>query len=110
MDPLLPTDAAHDAAHHAALSAARSALRGEAGGWPGADQLIDRLLPSGFEWRRAILEWPIVSVLTVAAVGFLLGRQRGGSILAGFRSGASDAASEHLSGVDLGNREPDGPA
>ena len=42
-----------------------------------ADEVVDELMPLGFEWERLVCAYPVPSLLLAALGGFVLGRQRG---------------------------------
>jgi hypothetical protein len=47
-----------------------------------ADELIDELVPEGFDWERLVRSYPLPALAVAAAGGFLLGRSRGREIVA----------------------------
>jgi len=69
-----------------------------------ADEVVDRLVPEGLDWRRVVREHPLASVAVVAGVGFLVGRSRGRAMLAALSAYAVGAISDGVNdalGEDL---------
>lgn len=61
-----------------------------------ADEVVDRLVPDGFDWRRVVREHPIAAIAVVGGVGFLVGRSRGKAILAALSAYAVGAITDGL--------------
>jgi ElaB/YqjD/DUF883 family membrane-anchored ribosome-binding protein len=64
-----------------------------------ADFLLDKVIPGEIDWRDLVRRHPVVSVSLVAAVGFLIGRAKGGAIVAGASAAVSGAVMRQLSDV-----------
>lgn len=64
-----------------------------------ADAILDTLVPASIDWRSTVRRHPVVSVATVALVGYLVGRTRGAAIIAGLSAGASTALMRQLGDV-----------
>jgi len=56
-----------------------------------ADELIDELVPEGFDWERLVRAYPLPALAVAAAGGFLLGRSRGPELLAALAALAAGA-------------------
>ena len=48
-----------------------------------ADEIVDQLLPEGFEWRRLVCSYPKTAMAVSVVGGFVLGRAHGAGMLAG---------------------------
>lgn len=48
-----------------------------------SDEIVDQLLPDGFEWRRLVLSYPRAALLLAVAGGFMVGRTQGTGLLSG---------------------------
>ena len=48
-----------------------------------ADEIVDQLMPDGFEWRRLVCSYPRTAMLVAMAGGFVVGRAQGAGMLAG---------------------------
>ena len=48
-----------------------------------ADEIVDQLMPEGFEWRRLVCSYPKTAMAISVAAGFLVGRTHGMGLLAG---------------------------
>ncbi len=48
-----------------------------------ADEIVDQLLPEGFEWRRLVFDYPKTAMAVSVVGGFVLGRAHGAGMLAG---------------------------
>lgn len=46
-----------------------------------ADEIVDQLMPQGFEWRRLTRDYPRVAVAVAFAGGVVLGRTHGGGLI-----------------------------
>lgn|GEM_PF-736533 len=64
-----------------------------------ADAILDTLVPRSIDWRATVRRHPVTSVVTVALVGYLVGRTRGSAIIAGLSAGASTALMRQLGDV-----------
>lgn len=64
-----------------------------------ADAILDTLLPATIDWRDTVRRHPLGSVLAVGLVGYLVGRTKGGAIMAGMTTGLSSALTRQLSDV-----------
>lgn len=64
-----------------------------------ADAILDTLVPASIDWRSTVRRHPVTSVVTVALVGYLVGRSRGAAIIAGLSAGASTALMRQLGDV-----------
>jgi hypothetical protein len=62
-----------------------------------ADELVDELMPTGFDWESLVRAYPLPSLFLAALGGFVLGRQRGTLVIAAL---ARFAASQVTSGVN----------
>ena len=54
------------------------------------DAVVDELMPSDFDWRRTVYQYPIASLAVAAIGGYFLGRSRGEEILAALSLFAAD--------------------
>jgi len=64
-----------------------------------ADELVDELMPLGFDWERLVRSYPIPSMILAALGGFLLGRQRGPLVLAALSSFAASQVTQGVNGL-----------
>ncbi|MEM6797056.1 MAG: hypothetical protein AAF725_23980 [Acidobacteriota bacterium] len=48
-----------------------------------ADEILDELMPEGFEWRRVVITYPRVALAASLVGGFFIGRTQGLGLLAG---------------------------
>jgi len=64
-----------------------------------ADLLLDKVIPGEIDWRDLVRGHPLIAVGVAAGVGFLLGRSKGGAIVAGISAGISAAVMRQLSDV-----------
>jgi hypothetical protein len=64
-----------------------------------ADELIDELMPPGFDWERLVRSYPIPSLILAALGGFLLGRQRGPLVVAALSSFAASQVTHGVNGL-----------
>ena len=62
-----------------------------------ADELVDELMPTGFDWERLVRAYPLPALLLAGLGGFMLGRHRGPLVVASL---ASFAASQVTEGVN----------
>jgi hypothetical protein len=68
------------------------------------DEVLDELLPEGFDWERLVRTYPVPALLAAAAGGFLLAHSRGPAIIGGLSALAAaqvadavkDAVAERL--------------
>ena len=49
---------------------------------PFVDRVLDELLPEELEWRRLVVRYPLAAVGVAAALGFVLGRWHGETVVA----------------------------
>jgi len=68
-----------------------------------ADSILDSLVPNSIDWRDTVRRHPIGSVLCVGLVGYLVGRTKGSTIMAGITAGMSAAMMRQLSDVFEGD-------
>jgi hypothetical protein len=68
-----------------------------------ADSILDSLVPQTIDWRETVRRHPVGSVLCVGLVGYLVGRTKGASIMAGVTAGLSAAMMRQLSDVFEGD-------
>ena len=64
-----------------------------------ADELVDDLMPEGFEWRRLTTTYPRTALTVALAGGFLLGRTHGGGLLSALVGFAVGEVSRNLQGM-----------
>jgi len=64
-----------------------------------ADVILDTLIPASIDWRGTVRKHPVGSVLAVGVAGYLLGRTRGSTILAGLTAGLSSVITRQLADV-----------
>ena len=64
-----------------------------------ADQLLDELVPDDIDWRRLVVEYPIVSLAAAGVGGYFLGRVRGATIAAALAAFASETVSRNVNTV-----------
>ena len=68
-----------------------------------ADSILDSLVPQSIDWRGTVSRHPFGSVACVALVGYLVGRTKGSSIVAGITAGLSSGIMRQLSDVFEGD-------
>lgn len=68
-----------------------------------ADSILDSLVPGDIDWRATVRRHPMSSVLGVGLVGYLVGRTKGATIMAGLTAALSAAMMRHLSDVFEGD-------
>jgi hypothetical protein len=68
-----------------------------------ADAILDTLVPGTIDWRDTVRRHPIGAVACVGLVGYLVGRTKGASIMAGVTAGLSSALTRQLSDVFEGD-------
>jgi hypothetical protein len=64
-----------------------------------ADFLLDKVIPGEIDWRDLVRRHPVIAVSVAAALGFVIGRARGGAIVAGASAALSGAVMRQLSDV-----------
>ncbi len=64
-----------------------------------ADAILDTLVPRSIDWRDTVRRHPLASVGAVGLVGYLVGRTKGATIMAGVTAGLSAAMMRQLSDV-----------
>jgi hypothetical protein len=62
-----------------------------------ADDLVDELMPPGFDWERLVRTYPLPALVLAALGGFMLGRHRGPVVVGAL---SSFAASQVTQGVN----------
>jgi hypothetical protein len=60
------------------------------------DELIDEIVPEGFDWERLVVTYPIPALLLAAAAGFLVGRRHGPDLLAAVSGFAAAEVSRNV--------------
>ena len=66
---------------------------------PGADEVMDEVMPSELEWQRLVRRYPIASITIAAIGGYVLGRNRGEEIVAALSNHAADLVSGQVNHV-----------
>ena len=64
-----------------------------------ADYLLDKVIPDEIDWRDLVRRHPLLAIGAAAGLGFLLGRARGASIVAGASAAVTTAVMRQLSDV-----------
>ncbi|MBI4917296.1 MAG: hypothetical protein HY825_15770 [Acidobacteria bacterium] len=64
-----------------------------------ADFLLDKVIPGEIDWRDLVRRHPLVSIGVAAGLGFLLGRSKGGAIVAGASAAVTGAVMRQLTDV-----------
>jgi hypothetical protein len=64
-----------------------------------ADSILDSLVPQSIDWRDTVRRHPVGSVACVGLVGYLVGRTKGASIMAGVTAGLSSGIMRQLADV-----------
>ncbi len=64
-----------------------------------AYDLVDELMPEGFDWERLVREYPLPALALAAIGGFFLGRRRGPQILSALSGFAAAEVSRNINGV-----------
>lgn len=64
-----------------------------------ADTILDTLVPQSIDWRDTVGRHPVLSVASVGLVGYLVGRTKGASIMAGITAALSAGIIRQLSDV-----------
>lgn len=68
-----------------------------------ADAILDTLVPSTVDWRGTVGRHPVISIVGVGVVGYLIGRSRGATIMAGVSAALSSAMMRQLGDVFEGD-------
>ena len=70
-----------------------------------ADEIVDQLMPEGFEWRRLTQSYPRTAMAIAFAGGLVIGRTHGGGLLAALTGFAVGEVSRNVQGFveDLSN-------
>jgi hypothetical protein len=68
-----------------------------------ADSILDSLVPQSIDWRETVRRHPFGSVACVGLVGYLVGRTKGASIMAGVTAALSAGIMRQLSDVFEGD-------
>jgi hypothetical protein len=68
-----------------------------------ADSILDSLVPQSIDWRETVRRHPFGSVACVGLVGYLVGRTKGASIMAGVTAGLSSGIMRQLADVFEGD-------
>ena len=68
-----------------------------------ADTILDSLVPQSIDWRETVRRHPFGSIACVGLVGYLVGRTKGASIMAGVTAGLSSGIMRQLSDVFEGD-------
>lgn len=99
MPDLDPTDVEETGVEKAAERRRRPAKPKSKGQRLDADFLLDKVIPDEIDWRDLVRRHPLVAVGVVAGVGFLIGRSKGGAIVAGASAALTGAVMRQLSDV-----------
>jgi len=67
------------------------------------DTILDALVPESIDWRATVRRHPMISIATVGLVGYLVGRTKGSTIMAGVTTGLSGAMMRQLGDVFEGD-------
>lgn len=67
------------------------------------DSILDRLVPQSIDWKKTVRRHPMVSVVGVGLIGYVVGRSKGSTIMAGASAGLSAALMRQLSDVFEGD-------
>ena len=62
-----------------------------------ADDVLDDLMPEGFEWREMVSSYPMPALAISTVCGFFLGRKHGAAILDALTSFASSEVDRNIS-------------
>ena len=68
-----------------------------------ADSILDSIVPGNIDWQDTVRRHPMASVLGVGLVGYLVGRTKGATIMAGLTAALSAAMMRQLSDVFEGD-------
>ncbi|MGB5478144.1 MAG: hypothetical protein WBO53_14155 [Thermoanaerobaculia bacterium] len=66
---------------------------------PGADEVMNEVLPSELDWQKLVRRYPIASITIAAIGGYVLGRNRGDEIIAALSNHAADLVSGQVNDV-----------
>lgn len=61
-----------------------------------AHEVVDDLMPEGFDWERLVRRYPVPALLAAGVGGFWLGRSRGSAILAALAAFAAAQVTEQV--------------
>lgn len=61
-----------------------------------ADEVVDELMPSEFDWQDLVRRYPLVALGLAALGGYVLGRHRGDDILRSFSNFAADTVTKQV--------------
>jgi len=61
-----------------------------------ADDVVDELMPSDFDWQDLVRRYPLAALGLAALGGYVLGRHRGEDILRSFSNFAADTVTEQV--------------
>jgi hypothetical protein len=64
-----------------------------------ADELVDELMPPGFDWERLVRAYPLPALLLAGLGGFVLGRHRGPLVVAALSSFAASQVTQGVNGL-----------
>lgn len=64
-----------------------------------ADTILDTIVPPSIDWRATVARHPVLSVAGVGLVGYVVGRTKGSTILAGVTAGLSSVLMRQLADV-----------
>lgn len=64
-----------------------------------ADVILDTLVPATIDWRGSVRRHPLISVASVGIVGYMVGRTKGATIMAGLTAALSTALTRQLGDV-----------
>ncbi len=66
---------------------------------PGADEVVDEVLPAELDWQRLVRRYPIASITIAVIGGFVLGRNRGEEIVEALSNHAADLVTGQVNNV-----------
>lgn len=66
---------------------------------PGADEVMDEVLPTELDWQRLVRRYPIASITIAAIGGYVLGRNRGEEIVAALSNHAAELVTGQVNNV-----------
>ena len=66
---------------------------------PGADEVMDEVLPTELDWQRLVRRYPIASITIAAIGGYVLGRNRGEEIVAALSNHAAELVTGQVNTV-----------
>jgi hypothetical protein len=64
-----------------------------------ADELVDELMPPGFDWERVVRNYPWPALLLAGLGGFMLGRHRGRAVVTALSSFAAIQVTEGVNAL-----------